>query len=154
MIHGNKELICSWDEFWQYCDIVTRQILCSNKQYSQIVCILRGGFYLGDYISRRLKIPLSAMVVQSYNQNNQQGDIQMGSLSYITPPKGKILLVDDLLDTGVTMRVIKEKLEKQWDIEIDTAVIWQKYHSQFKATYFYSLAPSNCWIVQPFERDY
>ncbi|HIK37706.1 MAG: phosphoribosyltransferase family protein [Geminocystis sp.] len=153
MRHNNKELICGWDEYWQYCNIVTGQILSSNKQYSQIICILRGGFYLGDYISRRLKIPISAMVVQSYNQNNQQENIQVGSLSYITPPKGKILLVDDLLDTGVTMKVIKGKLEEEWDVEVDTAVIWQKYHSQFKATYFYSLAPSDRWIVQPFERQ-
>ncbi|RMD68089.1 MAG: phosphoribosyltransferase, partial [Cyanobacteria bacterium J149] len=117
----------------------------------QIISILRGGFYLGDYLSRRLNIPLSAIVAKSYSEQNQQGNLLLGQLSCIEPPSNNVLLVDDLLDTGVTMIAVKKVLENQWQVNVDTAVIWQKSHSQCQADYFCEITPASVWIVQPFD---
>ncbi|WP_017294930.1 phosphoribosyltransferase [Geminocystis herdmanii] len=148
---NQKQLKFSWQEFREYCEIVAIDIIHHQKSYSQIIAIARGGFYLGDYLSRRLKLPLSVIVTQSYTQDNQQGKLSLGNLSYIIPPVQKVLLVDDLLDTGVTMIKTKEMLENTWGVEVDTAVIWQKFHSQFQADYCHSITPSDYWIQQPFE---
>jgi hypoxanthine phosphoribosyltransferase len=148
---NQKQLKFSWQEFREYCEIVAISIIHQKKSYSQIIAIARGGFYLGDYLSRRLNLPLSVIVTQSYNQDNQQGNLSIGNLSYITSPVQKVLLVDDLLDTGVTMITVKDMLEKTWGVEVDTAVIWQKFHSQFQADYYHSITPSDYWIEQPFE---
>ena len=150
-INANKELIFTWEDFWQYCEIIRQEIIEKNESYSQIVAIARGGFYLGDYLCRRLQIPLSVIVAQSYSHNHQQHELSLGQLSYTTQPTGKILLVDDLLDTGVTMTKVKQKLKAEWNVEIDTAVIWQKSHCQYQANYYYSITPRGYWIVQPFE---
>ena len=146
-----KELIFTWADFWQYCEVVTKTIIEKGQSYSQIIAILRGGFYLGDYLSRRLEIPLSAIVASSYSQANQQRELVLGQLSFLHPPQGKVLLVDDLLDSGITMLKIKQQLETQWQVEIDTAVIWQKSQSKCQADYYYSITPSEYWIKQPFE---
>ena len=149
--NDRKEIIFTWQEFWQYCEVVTQAIVDKGRTYSQIVAILRGGFYFGDYLSRRLQIPLSAMVAQSYAPNHQRGELRLGELSYIHPPQGRILLVDDLLDSGMTMSKIKKQLANTWKVEIDTAVIWQKSQSKFQADYYYSITPREYWIIQPFE---
>ncbi|AFZ54383.1 phosphoribosyltransferase family protein [Cyanobacterium aponinum UTEX 3222] len=151
MLEENQKLIFTWDEFWQYCQKVTEKIIQENQEYSQIISILRGGFYLGDYLSRRLNIPLSAIVAKSYSEQNQQGNLLLGQLSCIEPPTNRVLLVDDLLDTGVTMIAVKKALENQWQVKVDTAVIWQKSHSQCQADYFCEITPASVWIVQPFD---
>lgn len=151
MLEENQKLIFTWDEFWQYCQKVTEKIIQKNQEYSQIISILRGGFYLGDYLSRRLNIPLSAIVAKSYSEQNQQGNLLLGQLSCIEPPSNNVLLVDDLLDTGVTMIAVKKVLENQWQVKVDTAVIWQKSHSQCQADYFCEITPGSVWIVQPFD---
>lgn len=150
-INEKKQLIFTWEDFWQYCDIVGKTIIQTGKSYTQIIAIARGGFYLGDYLSRQLEIPLSVIVAQSYSSDNQRGELSLGELSYTNQPQGRILLVDDLLDTGVTMARIESKLKNDWNIEIDTAVIWQKSQCQHQADYYYSISPSIYWIVQPFE---
>lgn len=151
MAKNHQELIFTWEQFWQYCQEVTDKIIVNKQEYSQIICILRGGFYLGDYLSRRLKIPLSAIVAKSYSEENQQQSLSLGQLTYINPPSDRVLLVDDLLDTGVTMMAVKQAIESQWQVKVDTAVIWQKSGSQCQADYFYQITTSSAWIVQPFD---
>ncbi len=145
-MNEKKELIFTGKDFWQYCEIISTVITQTGNSYSQIVAIARGGFYLGDYLSRRLKIPLSVIVAHSYSINNQQQELSMGKLSYIKQPQEKILL-----DTGATMSNIKNQLQIDWNVEIDTAVIWQKSQCQYQATYYYSITPDGYWIIQPFE---
>ncbi len=143
------QLVCSWEEYWDYCNIVANSIIEDGKSYSQIIGILRGGFYLADYLSRKLNLPLSAIVAKSYSATNQQESLSVGDLSYLIKPAGKILLVDDLVDTGVTLRVIKQKLIQDFQVEVDTAVIWRKSKAEFMPNYYYSITPSDCWILQP-----
>jgi hypothetical protein len=148
---NKKELTFTWEEFREYCEVVAIAIINSKKSYSQIIAIARGGFYLGDYLSRRLELPLSVIVAQSYSKDNQQQKLLLGNLSYINAPEDIVLLVDDLLDTGVTMTIIKKMLEDTWEVEVDTAVIWQKSHSQYQADYYHSIIPKDYWIKQPFD---
>ncbi|MGY6530501.1 MAG: phosphoribosyltransferase [Cyanobacterium sp.] len=147
-----KQLICNWDEFWGYCETVAQAIINDNKSYTQAIAIIRGGYYLGDYLSRRFNIPLGVIATKSYSDvNHQQQALTMGEFSWVEKPCGKILLVDDLVDSGVTLKAIKEKLIREYKVEVDTAVIWQKSHSQFQPDYYHSITPSDFWIIQPFE---
>lgn len=147
----SNKLVYNWQEFWQYCEEIAQKIIDQDQSYSQIIAILRGGFYLGDYLSRKLNLPLSAITAQSYSADNQQQSLLVGNLSYIIKPTGKILLVDDLVDTGVTLSIIKQKLINDFQTEVDTAVVWRKFNSQFIPDYYYSITPSKTWIIQPFD---
>ncbi|AUC59636.1 Phosphoribosyltransferase [Cyanobacterium sp. HL-69] len=148
-----KQLICDWEEFWGYCETVTQGIINNNKSYTQAIAIIRGGYYLGDYISRRLNIPLGVIATKSYSDvNHKQQKLTIGEFSWVEKPCGKILLVDDLVDSGVTLKAIKEKLIQEYKVEVDTAVIWKKSHGQFEPNYYHSITSSDSWIVQPFEK--
>ena len=78
-------------------------------------------------------------------------------MSSIAPNMGgKILLCDDLSDTGITFNKsvdwlrayepIKGKIE-----DIKTATLWKKKKSTFEPDYCAVKLESNPWIVQPFE---
>ena len=76
---------------------------------------------------------------------------------YITTPKGEIagrvLLVDDLADTGHTLNAVIDTLKDNYQpiTELRSAVIWTKGVSSFKPDYSVEFLESNPWIHQPFE---
>ena len=76
---------------------------------------------------------------------------------YITTPKreiaGRVLLVDDLADTGHTLQAVMALLRESYPVitELRSAVIWTKGVSSFVPDYTVELLPTNPWIHQPFE---
>ena len=78
-------------------------------------------------------------------------------MSSIAPDMGgKILLCDDLSDTGITFNKSIDWLKKYEPIkgkikEIKTATLWKKKKSTFEPDFCASRLDSDPWIVQPFE---
>ena len=88
---------------------------------------------------------------------DEQGDIVFSrEMSSITNVAGRILLCDDLSDTGITLnksigwlenyKPIKGKIE-----DIKTATLWKKKKSTFDPDYCAVRLTDDPWIVQPFE---
>ena len=67
----------------------------------------------------------------------------------------RVLLVDDMVDTGKTFSKVYDHLKSQFaDItELRSAVLWWKGHSLATPDYYVEKLPTNPWIHQPFE-DY
>ena len=65
----------------------------------------------------------------------------------------KVLLVDDLVDSGGTLKVVEKHLRQVYPhvSEMKTAVLWWKGVSQFKPDYYVDYLPDSPWIHQPFE---
>ena len=111
----------------------------------------------GDILSRIFDKPLAIMSTSSYRA--EAGTIQghLDIARYITTPKGEIagrvLLVDDLADTGHTLKAVVDLLRTQYSpiTELRTAVIWTKGVSSFEPDYSVEFLSSNPWIHQPFE---
>ena len=68
---------------------------------------------------------------------------------------GRLLLCDDLSDTGVTLQKSINWLYNYPAIKnietIKTAVLWKKKDSTFEHDYCAQRLDGNPWIVQPFE---
>jgi hypoxanthine phosphoribosyltransferase len=63
-----------------------------------------------------------------------------------------VLLVDDLADSGVTLRAVVERLRGMPSItELRSAVIWTKKVSSYTPDYYVELLETSPWIHQPFE---
>ncbi|HEX8477396.1 MAG TPA: phosphoribosyltransferase family protein, partial [Telluria sp.] len=71
------------------------------------------------------------------------------------PLSGRVLLVDDLADSGVTLQKVSAHLKENFkDVtEVKSAVIWVKGTSAYRPDYYLDDLPHNPWIHQPFE-DY
>jgi hypoxanthine phosphoribosyltransferase len=84
-----------------------------------------------------------------------QGNLDIAR--FITTPKGeiagKVLLVDDLADSGHTLSAVMHQLRTNYKpiTELRSAVIWTKALSTFSPDYSVEYLPTNPWIHQPFE---
>jgi hypoxanthine phosphoribosyltransferase len=77
-----------------------------------VVSILNGSFIFMADLLRRVPLPLQldAWSVSSYKGTKSQGEIQFRQ-SHIADVRGRhVLLLDDILDSGLTLKAIKSKL--------------------------------------------
>jgi len=154
------DLYISWDEYNKKIEQLARQIHEDSFEFNQIVCIAKGGLRVGDILSRIFDVPFAVMSVESYHGEgvkDEQGHIVFGnSLAKTTPNLGsKVLLVDDLADSGRTLRKCVKWLEHYEGLFIEdlrTATLWTKGLSTFTPDYYVEFLPNDPWIHQPFEK--
>ena len=109
-----KHLYVSWDEYHMLIERLALKIDASGWQFDQILCLARGGMRPGDVLSRVFDKPLAIMATSSYRA--EAGTIQgrLDLAKYITLPRGelagRVLLVDDLADSGITLRAVVDRL--------------------------------------------
>jgi uncharacterized protein len=152
------DLYVSWSDYHQKIEQLAAQIYQSGWEFNQIVCLARGGLRIGDILSRIYQQPLAILATSSYSGPGKQ---ERGSLTfsrYLTMTAdnlgSRILLVDDLVDSGVTLKETTPWLKENSDSpieEIRSAVIWYKACSVIAPDYYVDYLPDNPWIHQPFE---
>ena len=111
----------------------------------------------GDVLSRIFDKPLAIMSTSSYRADAGTVQGHLDIAKYITTPKGEIagrvLLVDDLADSGLTLNSVMDSLKNNYKpiTQLRSAVIWTKALSSFSPDYCVEFLPTNPWIHQPFE---
>ena len=159
LTEDGRHLYVSYDEYHSLIEKLAIKVYQSDWKFDIILCLARGGMRPGDILSRVFGKPLAIMSTSSYHADADAGTVQ-GKLDiarFITTPKGEIagrvLLVDDLADTGVTLRAVIDQLHNNYAAitEMRSAVIWTKGGSAFQADYSVESLPTNPWIHQPFE---
>jgi uncharacterized protein len=153
------DLYVSWEQYHQNIEALAVQIYQSNWEFNQIVCLAKGGLRIGDIFCRLYRKPLAILSASSYRgeENRVRGDIILSKhLSMTTEKLGdRILLTDDLADSGISLkegiRWLKEHYKSEIR-EIRTAVIWYKACSIIQPDYYFDYLPDNPWIHQPFEQ--
>ncbi|WP_260673838.1 phosphoribosyltransferase [Comamonas aquatica] len=157
LTEDGKHLYVSYDEYHGLIEKLALKIHQSGWEFDTILCLARGGLRPGDILSRIFDKPLAIMSTSSYRAEagTVQGHLDIGR--FIATPKGEIagrvLLVDDLADSGVTLNAVVKMLKENYEpiTELRTAVIWTKGVSTFRADYSVEDLPTNPWIHQPFE---
>tara|TARA_B100001121_G_scaffold99993_1_gene88493 strand:+ start:157 stop:693 length:537 start_codon:yes stop_codon:yes gene_type:complete len=155
------KLIISFEE---YTKIVEKLAIEINKKYKPtvLVGIMRGAAPIIDILSRILKLPTAYIVIQSYSgegMEDKQGKLMFArEISSLAKNEdfAKVLLVDDLSDTGLTLNKSIEWLKnyevtKDFIKEVRTACLWKKKSSSFEPDFCPIKLHSDPWIVQPTE---
>lgn len=152
------DLYISWSDYHQKIERLAAQIYQSGWEFNQIVCLARGGLRVGDIISRIYQQPLAILATSSYSGSGKQerGNLTLARHITMTTEKlgSQILLVDDLVDSGITLEQTIPWLKETSNfhvVEIRTAVIWYKACSGFQPDYYVDYLSDNPWIHQPFE---
>ena len=156
-----EKLIISFDEYTQIVEKLAIQI---HEKYKPtvLVGIMRGAAPIIDILSRILKLPIAYIVIQSYSGKgleDQQGQLMFArEISSLANNKdfNKVLLIDDLSDTGLTLNKSIEWLKnygptKYYIKEVKTACLWKKKSSTFEPDFCPIRLDSDPWIVQPTE---
>lgn len=153
------DLYISWSEYHQKIELLGAKIYESKWDFDQIVCIAKGGLRVGDILCRIYDTPLAILSASSYGgaENRVRGAIHFSRHLAMTAEKlgSRVLLVDDLVDSGISLRESMTWLEEHHGNEIEeirTAVLWYKDCSVITPDYYVDYLADNPWIHQPFER--
>jgi hypoxanthine phosphoribosyltransferase len=156
-----EKLIISFDE---YNKIVEKLAILIHQNYKPtvLVGIMRGAAPIIDILSRILKLPIAYIVIQSYSgkgMEDKQGELMFArEISSLADEKdfNKVLLIDDLSDTGLTLNKSIEWLKnygptKNFIKDVKTACLWKKKSSTFEPDFCPVRLDTDPWIVQPTE---
>ncbi len=155
------KLIITFDEYTKIVEKLAIQIY-NNYNPTVLVGIMRGAAPIIDILSRILKLPIAYIVIQSYSgkgMEDKQGKLMFArELSSLAKDKdfNRVLLIDDLSDTGLTLNKSIEWLKnygptKKYIKEVKTACLWKKKSSSFEPDFCPVKLDYDPWIVQPTE---
>ena len=155
--NDDKNLWVGWDEYHRLIELLALAVHESGWKFDKILCLARGGLRVGDQLSRIYDLPLAILATSSYREaaGTEQGELDIAQ--YITMTRGElsgnVLLVDDLVDSGVTLARVQQHLKERYPAitAVRSAVLWYKGCSKVKPDYHVQFLPTNPWIHQPFE---
>ncbi|MEK7592136.1 MAG: phosphoribosyltransferase family protein [Patescibacteria group bacterium] len=141
----------TWDTLREGTFELSKQIETNTLKPDLIVAIARGGLTIAQLLSDSLSLPIATFTVVSYK------DLKQSHQPTITHPLGspldgkKVLLVDDISDTGITFKRGISYLMEQGVAEknIITTALIHKPHSIFTPTYYYRETAH--WVIMPYE---
>ncbi|MEZ5660609.1 MAG: phosphoribosyltransferase [Burkholderiaceae bacterium] len=152
-----NDLHVSWDEYNRLIEKLAVRIYDSGWEFDAIVCLARGGLRPGDVLSRVFRKPLGVLFTSSYREKAGTTQSRLYISEHLTSaqplPGSRWLLVDDLADSGLTLKRVQDELLQRYSQleEIRSAVIWRKGLSETVPDYELEVLPTNPWIHQPFE---
>ena len=161
-----KRLYLSWQDVKHHTQELLRKIQQDQWCPDYIVGITRGGLIPAALISQYLNIPMHALKVslRDGGENDTESNLWMAEDAY----KGRrILVVDDINDTGATLDWIAEdwpsgcfpddpRWQKIWGDTVRVAVLVDNDASRTTMPISYYAMDINkeadpCWIVFPWE---
>ena len=144
-----KAFPVSWDQFHRDARALAWRLAASGP-FEAIVAITRGGLVPAAIIARELDLRVVETVcVASYHDYRNQGGLEV--LKTIAPQVTKsggarILVVDDLVDTGATAKVVREMLPKA-----HFATVYAKPLGRPLVDTFVTEVSQDTWIYFPWD---
>ncbi len=147
-----KAFPVSWDQFHRDCRALAWR-LNGQGPFEAIVCITRGGLVPSAIVARELGVRIiDTICIVSYGEFKQLDklDVLKDVASNITEmdPK-KILIVDDLVDTGKTAQLVRQKLPN-----VHVATVYAKPSGRPQVDTFVTEVSQDTWIYFPWDLGY
>jgi xanthine phosphoribosyltransferase len=146
-----KAFPVSWDQFHRDTRALVWR-LAGAGPFQAIVCVTRGGLVPAAIVARELDIRLIETVcVVSYN-HTIQGELKVlkgvaANIVAIGGGRGKgVLIVDDLVDTGKTAKVVRELLP-----DAHFATVYAKPMGRPMVDTFITEVSQDTWIYFPWD---
>ena len=173
-----KKIYYTWSDVERQTQEILRQIQRDAWVPDYVVGLTRGGLVPANLISQYLEIPMETLTVSLRDDASQpESNLWMAEDAYghvdYDPMSGgdgrqKILIVDDINDTGATLNWIKqdwqsscvpddqERWNHVWNDNVRIAVLVDNEASASELKIKYSAvdlnkAEEDCWIVFPWE---
>jgi xanthine phosphoribosyltransferase len=145
----DKAFPVSWDQFHRDARALAWR-LASSGPFNAIVAITRGGLVPAAIVARELNVRLIETVcVESYQDYTKQGELRIlkGVTSEVAKSGGEgVLIVDDLVDTGKTAKVVRGLLPKA-----HFATVYAKPMGRPQVDTFITEVSQDTWIYFPWD---
>lgn len=141
----------SWSKIERMCKKLAEKIKDYNPDW--LIGISRGGLIPVRLLSDYLNISNVAIIrIEFYKTINQTSDFpQITQPLQVDVKDKKILVVDDVVDTGMSIAVAKEHIKRAGAKEVRVASLHYKPKSNLKPDYF--IEETESWIVYPWEKE-
>ena len=140
----------SWDQFHRDARALAWRLNGAGP-FEAIVCITRGGLVPAAIVARELDVRvIETICIASYHDYKNQGSLQV--LKGISPDilklgdGSKVLVVDDLVDTGKTAKVVRDLLPKA-----HIATVYAKPLGRPMVDTFITEVSQDTWIYFPWD---
>ena len=154
-LRAEKAFPVSWDQFHRDARALAWR-LSGQGSWQAMVCVTRGGLVPAAVIARELGIRLIETVcVASYHDYKEQGGLEVlkaASPAIIDVAGGGgagVLVIDDLVDTGKTARLVRDMLPK-----CHYATIYAKPAGRPLVDTFVTEVSQDTWIYFPWDMGY
>lgn len=150
--------IISWDEIVNWCVSLAKLIESSGFKPDVIIASARGGYVPARLLSDLLGVgEILALQVTHWGEATVRGERAIIRNPYKVDLTGKsVLVVDDIVDTGLTMITIVDYVRREWrPREVRTATIsWVSSHAKFKPDYYIEELRERewDWYLYPWKR--
>jgi xanthine phosphoribosyltransferase len=150
MSESQKAFPVSWDQFHRDARALAWR-LHGEGPFDAVVCVTRGGLVPAAIVARELGIRIIETVcISSYGHDNKQGALQVLkgiSAQVVGDAKGKrVLVVDDLVDTGATARLVRDMLPAA-----HFATVYAKPQGRPMVDTFITEVSQDTWIFFPWD---
>ena len=146
----NKYYPVSWKRYHELTLKLASTILSLyDIKFDEIVAISRGGLTFGHILTDFLDLPICSFTIQSYTDIQKQGEVEITE-PLSKPIEGKkILVVDDVADSGKTLTRAISYLKQFNPKSLTLITMFYKPSSIIKPD-FYAIKTSK-WIIFPTE---
>jgi xanthine phosphoribosyltransferase len=150
-----KSFPVSWDQFHRDARALAWR-LAGQGSWDAIVCVTRGGLVPAAIVARELGIRVIETVgVASYHQYQSQGEMTV--LKEVGPEilrlggegGAGVLIVDDLVDTGRTAKIVRQMLPKA-----HFATVYAKPMGKPLVDSFVTEVSQDTWIYFPWDMGF
>lgn len=119
-----------------------------------IISIGKGGSIPGVILAELFECNNLNLGLKSYNGSERGKIFEYQSIDNFSSLRdANLLLIDDIADSGETFQYAWRKFVGNGCDRIQTASVFYKPCSIFKPNYFCKEISSDCWIVQPWEKE-
>ena len=143
----DKSFPVSWEELHRNSKALAWR-LSEMKPYKGIIAVTRGGLVPAAIVARELDIRLiDTVCVLSYNQKTK-GDVNVLKHANIADDGQEWLIVDDLVDTGETIKAIRLTLPNA-----HYATVYAKPSGREQVDTFITEVSQDTWIYFPWDME-
>ena len=141
----------SWEYQEDMCADIYENMLRKNYRPDAIIGLLRGGVVparlFADYFD--ITLDFFALDAKLYNGIAEPGE-EVKIKPFFGDIKGKkVLIVDDIWDTGETMRAVLKYLKNEY---LHTATLFKKNGSEGSPDFYCETANIDEWIIFPWDK--
>lgn len=141
----------SWEDIHTLSRIVAKSIRSSGFQPDVIIGLARGGFVPSRNLADLLGVKdLISVKVEHWGEvATNDGKAELKYPIKIDLTGKKVLIVDDLTDTGESMMTVKDYVQSLGSAEIKTATLMHITHSKFVPDFYAEEVKDWKWFIFP-----
>jgi uncharacterized protein len=145
-----KYLRVSWKTYGSMAMSLVKKIKKSGQKFDLVIGVARGGIPLALVIADQIGCKIDIINVKSYTGLRGQRVAPKILTTLDADVKGlRLLIVDDLIEEGATMELMRDYFKAKRPKLVKTAVFYIKPWSKFKPNYWLRLVDR--WVVFPWE---